>query len=134
ELPHGTPGPGSGNVFLADADGDVLSLTVAFPPQHGTVVVSGSGNTFTSHFLPTPTTVYDPVFGIMRTISTFRGTDQFTLRAFDGLDITDREVQIDVFDLPPEPDTSPIVGDIFVAVAGHRGELLHDDFFVHASD
>jgi hypothetical protein len=132
-FPHGTPGPVVGGVTLADLENDPVTLTVGARPEHGTVVISGSGNNFTYHYLPTPADLYDPYSGLTRTIATLRGPDQFTLRASDGLDVTDTTVTIDVPDEAPLTDLDPRVKDDPLSPYYGVSRLLHDQFLVRSS-
>jgi hypothetical protein len=101
-LKHGTPGPFTGDIMLSDAEGDPMTLKLLGPALHGQVTLTEISPThYTYEYDPPAISAYDPNTGLTRTVSNIVGSDEFTLEASDGIDVSDQTVQFDVNDLAP---------------------------------
>jgi uncharacterized delta-60 repeat protein len=111
-LPHGTPGPLTGDILLSDAEGDPVTMALLGPPGlYGHVTLTEVTPThYRYEYDPPAIIAYDSRTGLTRTVSNLVGDDQFTLEAGDGFDVTDVTVQFSVSNNPPvAPDESFIV-------------------------
>jgi hypothetical protein len=101
-LEHGKAGPFTGDITLSDAEGDPIMLKLLEPALHGQVTLTEKSPThYTYEYDPPTISTYDPETGFTSTVSNIVGSDQFTLEASDGIDVTDQSVKFDVNDDPP---------------------------------
>jgi hypothetical protein len=102
QVPHGTRGPLTGDIDLADADGDPLTLVISAQALHGQVSLTQVSPTHYVYQYDPPTTYdHDHYTGFTTKISAIVGDDQFTLEASDGSAVTDYTISFDVHDHPP---------------------------------
>jgi uncharacterized delta-60 repeat protein len=120
EFRHGTPGPLTGLITLADAENDPLTLTVDDQLSAGKVTLTNSpgSNQYTYSYAPPTTYAYDPATGVAQSVSAIVGNDQFTFVASDGLTSTDFTVSF--FVVAPS-DLPPLVGNLRFAVPENTG-------------
>jgi uncharacterized delta-60 repeat protein len=120
EYKHGTLGPLTGVVILADAEHDPLMLTVDDQLSAGKVTLSHSPGSYqyTYSYAPPTTYAYDPTTGVAQSVSAIVGNDQFTFVASDGL--TSTEFTVPFFVVAPG-DSPPLVGNLQFAVPENVG-------------
>jgi uncharacterized delta-60 repeat protein len=120
EYKHGTPGPLTGVVTLADAENDPLTLTVDDQLSAGKVTLTHSAgpNQYTYSYAPPTTYAYDPATGLAQSVSAIVGNDQFTFVASDEL--TSTEFTVPFFVVAPS-DSPPHVGNLQFAVPENVG-------------
>jgi len=89
QIPHGTPGPLTGTVYVSDAEGDQVSLTPIDQLSIGKVtILQVSPYEFRYSYAPPTTYAYDPLLGVPTKLSTIVGDDQFSLVANDSFGAT----------------------------------------------
>ena len=115
-VPHGTPGPLTADIYVSDADGDPVTLTLSAPAEFGQVELNQlSPGHYTYQYDPPTISAYDPSTnpttgittvnyspgvgtgvssGLTTKVTAIVGSDQFTLEAGDDLAVTDSTVAV----------------------------------------